>query len=121
MRFRGPQALTDTSVNRELAVGELLFVLILRGLTGTLRCFLRRSLDGRADIGPRREEHHAPAPLFRKVARIAFNAESNPFHRSFARNISESAVHLQNAVSRWALQRQQADTQYGKTASRHRS
>ena len=57
MRYRGPQALTDTSVNRELAVGELLFVLILRGLTGILRCSLRRGLDGRADFGPRREEH----------------------------------------------------------------
>ena len=99
MRCRRPQALTDTSVNRELAVGALLFVLILRGLTGILRCFLRRGLDGRADFGPRREEHHAPAPLFRKVARIAFNAEANPFHRSFARNISQSAVHLQHGVS----------------------
>src|SRR5271165_889002 len=109
------------TVNRELAVGALLFVLILRRLTGILRCFLRRGLDGRADIGTGREEHHPSAPFFRKVVRIAFNAESNPFHRSFAWNISQSAVHLQNSVSRSPLQGRKADAQYSKTASRHRS
>ena len=85
------------------------------------RGFLLRRLDSRADFGTDREEHYAPAPFFRKVVRIAFNAESNPFHRSFAWNMSQSAVDLQYSVSRWTLQGRKADAQYGKTASRHRS
>jgi hypothetical protein len=109
------------SANRESGVGPLLFVLILSRLIGILRCFLPRGLDGHADFRTNREVHHAPAPFFRKVVRIAFNAKSNPFHRSFAWNISQSAVDLQYSVSRWTLQGHKADAQYGKTASRHRS
>ncbi len=38
------------------------------------RGFLLRRLDSRADFGTGQEEHHAPAPFFRKVVPIAFNA-----------------------------------------------